>query len=338
MRALLYSAFDRLEAVDLPRPEPQPDEVLLRVSACGICGSELESFRHRSPRRAPPLVLGHEFCGVVESAGPAARRFRAGDRVAANALVACGSCPSCRRGDDHVCPHRQLFGMHRPGAFAEFVAVPERSLIPWPESLPAEAACLAEPLGNGVHMVGLTAALAPKSVLVIGAGPIGLLALQAFRAIVGARVIVADLAPDRLKLARELGAEHTLEAGCEDVVAGAQAATGGEGVDVVIDAVGIERTKLQSLAAVRPAGAVVWIGLGQDAIRLASFGITLREIQVHGTYGAKIDDLRVALGLLASGAISTHGWTKTSDLADGQALFRRMLAAQGDDIKGVLLP
>jgi L-iditol 2-dehydrogenase len=256
----------------------------------------------------------------------------------ANALVACGACPSCRRGDDHVCAQRQLFGMHRPGAFAEYVAVPERSLIPWPDSVPAEAACLAEPLGNGVHMVELTSALSPETVLVIGAGPIGLLAMQAYRAIAGARVVVADLSPERLELARALGAEQTIAAGATDVIAAAQAATGGDGPDVVVDAVGIERTKQQSLAAVRAAGAVVWIGLGQDEIRVPSFAITLREIQVHGTYGARIDDLRVATALLASGAVSTRSWTKTAGLPEGAALFRRMLAAQGDDIKGVLLP
>lgn len=339
MRALVYTDFDTLASDDrLPAPEIAADELLVRVAACGICGSELESFRHRSPRRKPPLVLGHEFCGVVERAGSAADGFRAGDRIVSNSLVSCGQCPRCARGDGHLCERRQLFGMHRPGAFAEYVAVPASAAIPWPASLPAAAACLAEPLANGVHMVRLTAGLAPRHVLVIGGGPIGLLAQQALQALTPARVVVSDIVPERLEIAARTGALRTIRADQEDVVAVVRSLTGGEGADVVIDAVGSELTKRQSLQAVRPGGAVVWIGLAQDEIRLPSFGITIPEVCVHGTYGARRADLQTAIDLLASGRVETASWVQTAPLAEGEALFRAMLAARGRDIKGVLLP
>src|SRR5687768_15805835 len=192
MRTLLYPDWDRVEVADQPRPSPAGDEVILRVAACGLCGSELEAFKSHSPRRTPPLILGHEFCGVVEEVGASVSGVRAGQKVVSNSLVPCGACVRCRRGDSHLCAGRQIFGMNRQGAFAEFVNVPARCLIPWPDALPPEAACLAEPLANGVHVAGLVAHLKPKTVLVIGAGPIGLMCLGAARALLGADVFVTD--------------------------------------------------------------------------------------------------------------------------------------------------
>lgn len=338
MRALLYENFDRLVVSEIAPPVPADDEVLLKVSACGICGSELESFKSRSPRRPPPIVMGHEFCGVIASGGLATDGFRAGDRVVSNSLVTCGHCASCRRGDDHLCAERQLFGMNRPGAFAEYVAVPARNLIRWPAQLAREEACLAEPLANGVHVVGLTANLEPKTVLVIGAGPIGLLTQQAFQALTPARVMVADLNSERLRMAAQLRAARVVDAGKEDLIAAVQAMTDGEGVDLAVDAVGSEGTKRQSLAAARRGGAVVWIGLSQDEVRISSHQVTIREVTVMGTYGARLAEVRVAVDLLASGSVVSRPWIKAAPLADGVGLFRRMLAARDDDIKGVVFP
>ena len=168
--ALHYPAFDRLEITDVSPAPLQPDEVRLRVSACGLCGSELESFKHHSPRRPPPLVMGHEFCGVIAETGASVRDWQPGARVVSNSLVPCGRCVRCDRGDTHLCAHRQIFGMHRPGAFAEFVNVPARCLIPWPDGLPAEAAALAEPLANGIHVVNLTRHL-PAATALVKAAP-----------------------------------------------------------------------------------------------------------------------------------------------------------------------
>jgi threonine dehydrogenase-like Zn-dependent dehydrogenase len=140
MRVLNYPEFDRLEVRDLDVTPLRPDEVRVQVAACGLCGSELETFKNHSPRRQPPLVMGHEFCGVIAETGSEVRDWKQGARVVSNSLVPCGRCVRCARGDTHLCAQRQIFGMHRPGAFAEFVNVPARCLIPWPENLPAEAA------------------------------------------------------------------------------------------------------------------------------------------------------------------------------------------------------
>ncbi len=338
MQALHYPAWDTLEGVEQPRPEIAADEVLLRVAACGICGSELETFASRSARRTPPLIMGHEFCGTVEAIGAEVSIWRTGDRVVSNALVPCGNCVRCQRGDANLCAQREIFGMHRMGAFAELVAVPERCLISWPEGLPAEAACLAEPLANGVHVAELVRHRAPHRAVVIGAGPIGLMCQQALQVMLNAEVIVTDLVPERLAVADRLGAFRTVAARKEDLTEIVQSWTEGEGVDLVVDAVGSEATKRQSLAVCRPGGAVVWIGLHGDAMTLDSYGVTLPEKTIYGTYAAHLHELAQALELMTTGRVDVHSWVQTFPLSDGAEAFQRMLAAQGGDLKAVLLP
>jgi threonine dehydrogenase-like Zn-dependent dehydrogenase len=255
-----------------------------------------------------------------------------------NSLVPCGRCGRCARGDTHLCADRQIFGMHRPGAFAEYVNVPARCLLPWPENLPAAAAALAEPLANGLHVVNLTRHLPAANALVIGAGPIGLFCQQALQVQRGARVFVADLSPERLAVAKKLGAARVINPREEDVAKVVAAETGGEGADLTVDAVGSAITKKTSLDALRPGGATVWIGLHENTVTLDTYGITLPEKQVLGTYAAKLEELQVALELMATGKVDALSWVHSYPLADGVAAFHRMLAAKGADIKGVLCP
>lgn len=338
MRALFYPAFDRLEIADVAPAPLRPDEVRLKVAACGICGSELETFKNRSPRRTPPLVMGHEFCGTIAETGAEVRDWAAGARVVSNSLVPCGRCVRCRRGDTHLCAERQIFGMHRPGAFAEYVNVPARCLIPWPENLPAEAAALAEPMANGIHVARLTQDRPAATALVIGAGPIGLFCQQALQVLRGARVIVADLSPERLAVARKLGAVRVVNPRTEDVVKVLQAETEGEGADLTVDAVGGAVTKRAALEALRPGGASVWIGLHENTVPVDTYGITLPERVVFGTYAATIAELRQALDLMAAGQVDALSWVQRFPLADGVTAFNRMLAAKGADLKAVICP
>lgn len=338
MRALHYPGFDQLEIRDVEVAPPRPDEVRLKVAACGICGSELESFKNRSPRRPPPLVMGHEFCGTIAELGAAVRDWQAGARVVSNSLVPCGKCVRCRRGDTHLCADRQIFGMHRPGAFAEFVNVPARCLIPLPENLPAEAAAMAEPMANGIHVVRVSRHLPAAIALVIGAGPIGLFCQQALQVLRGSRVMVADLSPERLAVAKKLGAFRVVNPREEDLVKAVMAETDGEGVDLTVDAVGGAITKKNSLDALRPGGASVWIGLHENTVTLDTYGITLPEKQVLGTYAATIEELQQALDLMASGKVDALSWVQRFTLEHGVTAFQRMLAAKGADIKAVICP
>jgi threonine dehydrogenase-like Zn-dependent dehydrogenase len=342
MKALYYPEWGRLQVVEIPMPEVASGEVLVRVHACGICGSELETYKGRSERRMPPLVMGHEFCGEIAGLGEGVSGWAVGDRVVSNSVVPCGTCVRCGRGDTHLCAKRQVFGMHRNGAFAEYVNVPARILLPWPDGVPAEMACLAEPLGNGVHVVELVRFLRPKKVAVIGAGPIGLMCQIAMQELLGAQVMVTDLDKGREAVARRLGAvnlPHPLPLPTQHVGSGGVHPllfewTEGEGGDVVIDAVGSAATKRQSLEWVRPGGAAVWIGLHGNEMQLETYGITLPEKFVYGTYAAKIEDLRVALDLMAIEKVETASWVTVASLDDSVEAFNEVL--EGKHIKMVL--
>lgn len=339
MRALLYPAFDQIENAIVPEPPPpQPDEVTLRVAACGICGSELEAFKNHSPRRPPPLVMGHEFCGTIHALGADVTDWGTGQRVVSNSLVSCGRCVRCERGDSHLCATRQIFGMNRPGAFAERVNVPARCLLPWPEKLSAEEACLAEPLANGIHVTNLTSHLPAGIALVIGAGPIGLFCQQALQTLRGARVVVADLSETRRAVARQLGAIRTIDAASENMVEVMRELTQGEGADLTVDAVGAAVTKRAALDAARPGGGIVWIGLHENPLTFDSFGLTLPEKKIFGSYAATMAELQLALDLMASGRVDARTWTTRLPLTEAEQAFRRALAAKGTDIKMVVCP
>ncbi len=337
MKALFYPSYGKLVVNDQPLPAYNDDEVLLRVSACGICGSELETFRNKSPRRTPPLIMGHEFCGEIVKTGASVTDWKVGMHVVGNSVIPCGRCNRCQEGKTNLCKDRQVFGMERNGAFAEYVNVPAHCLFPIPENVSPEAACLAEPLGNGVHMVGLTKHNIVKRVLVIGAGPIGLMAQQAFQALRSASVIVTDLKEERLETARKLGAEFTINTGREKLNEKMPELIGDDDIDVVVDAVGLKNTQQTALHMVRPGGSVILIGLHENGYALRSYDIILPEKQVLGTYAATMEDIRGALKLMEEGTVDVTSWVDYYPLDDGEAAFNDMLTAKGNHIKSVLL-
>lgn len=338
MKALCYPEYGQLVVDEVRPPTCGPNEVIISVAACGICGSELETFKNRSPRREPPLVMGHEFCGTITDVGSDVTEWSLGDRVVSNSVVACRDCVRCRRGDSHLCASRQIFGMHRAGAFAEEVAVPSQCLVPWPEGLQPEVACLAEPLANGIHVNNLTRHIDGSNILVLGAGPIGLMVLQAFHNLRSSTVWVGEINKDRLIAARECGADKCVDVSCEDILAMLKEETNGEGADIVVDAVGSSSTNRLALDAARPGGCVVIVGLHENTSSLSSYDITLPEKQILGSYAATMEELTQAVSLLASGVIKTTPFVQKFDLSDGVSAFNRMIEANGRDIKAVLIP
>jgi threonine dehydrogenase-like Zn-dependent dehydrogenase len=335
MRALYYPAWQQIEVTDLPKPIPAEGEALVRVANCGICGSELEAFRTLNARRTPPLVMGHEFCGEVESIGESVAPELIGKRVIAHAVVHCGACPACEKGDTNLCPSRQIFGMQRPGAFAEFVAVPPRILIPWPEELPGRNAIFAEPLANGINAMRQGCSGEKKRVVVIGAGPIGLMSVLAASRLHGADIIVADLIPERLQAARALGARHTVDTSKADLLQEVYKHWHGCKADHVIDAVGTTKTKSLSLEVVERGRTVVWVGLRDNQVQIDSYQLTLNQISVAGSYSGSMVDLRAAAKLLASDSVDLS-WVTIYPLVHGDAGFQEMLTGEGKNIKGIL--
>jgi threonine dehydrogenase-like Zn-dependent dehydrogenase len=337
MKALYYPAHSELIVEELPVPCYADNEVLVKVSACGICGSEIETFKSKSPRRVPPLIMGHEFCGTIEESGSSVTGWEQGSRIVSNSIVSCGTCENCIAGKTNLCVRRQVFGMHRSGAFGTFINVPASSLIRMPEGVDPRHACLSEPLANGIHLVKLTKHLPAKHVLVIGAGPIGLLAQQAFQALRQSNIIVSDLRTERLDIARRLGAPNVINPSTADTGDEIRRFTSGEPVDIVIDAVGTPETNKLGLDIVRPGGALLIIGLYKNSNALYSYDIVLTEKSVMGSYAATQQDMEEAVELIASGKVDVGSWVHYYDLDQGKIAFFDMMEAKGNHIKSVIV-
>src|SRR5215469_11535668 len=246
MKALLLSQYRHLEIADLPAPVPGPDEVLIRVAACGICGSDVHGYDGSSGRRIPPIVMGHEAAGTIVEVGSGVDGLRPGDRVTLDSTVYCGRCANCRRGQINLCDQRQVLGVscgeyRRAGAFAEYVAAPARIVHKLPDSISFPEASMLEAVAVAMHAVSLAETPPDSTALVIGAGTIGLLILQALRAAGCSRVLITDVDSTRLKLAAELGATETILAD-DDTLARISKLTSETGVDGVLEAVGRTET------------------------------------------------------------------------------------------------
>ncbi|HEY2388989.1 MAG TPA: alcohol dehydrogenase catalytic domain-containing protein [Candidatus Binatia bacterium] len=310
MRAAYCTAPHRIELRDVPEPVPAAGEVLVRVAACGICGSDLHYFSGAAP--PPPVCLGHEIVGHMASA---AAGFAAGDPVVIEPLLACGRCQRCRAGQPNLCPQLRILGSMAPGGFAELVAVPESTLFRVPPGLPVEAAMLAEPLAVGVHASHVAAVGAGERVLIIGAGAIGLLA--AFAAVqAGGAVTVSARHPHQADAACTLGAEVV---GAEpDAVRTLSAAAP---PDVVLETVGGAGTTLDlALEVVRPGGRIVALGKFTQPIVLPPLRFLMKEPHLTSsmTYcrrGAR-PDFTTALALLAAHPVLATLVTHAVPLAD----------------------
>jgi L-iditol 2-dehydrogenase len=342
MKALLLSKYRCLEIADLPAPTPDPEEVLIRVAACGICGSDVHGYDGSSGRRIPPIVMGHEAAGCIAAVGTNVTGLHEGDRVTFDSTVYCGTCPHCLRGDVNLCDNRQVLGVscgdyRRAGAFAEYVAVPARIVHCLPDRLPFEEAAMLEATAVALHGVNLSHLQPGDTPLVIGAGMIGLLILQALRATGCARVYVADVDESRLKLASELGAAKVLSAK-DDLVGQIMQLTGGSGVDVVLEAVGATEPINAAIDCVRKGGTVTLVGNISPQITLPLQKVVTRQVRLQGSC-ASAGEYPQAIQLLASGAIRVKPLiTAVAPLDDGPAWFERLHAREPNLLKVVLTP
>jgi len=313
MQALVYTAPRCVELLDVPVPAPAPGEVTLDVLAAGICGSELEGVRRPDAMRTPPLVMGHELVG---------RRMDSGEVVAVNPLIACRACDLCARGTTNLCRRRELVGVHRPGGFAEQVAVPVACCRPLPTGLDVMRAVLTEPIANAVHALRRAErhlGEPPRSVGVIGAGMLGI-ASALVAAHGGAEVAIADLSAERLAVARDTLGVHTARE------------LDGEH-DVVIDAVGAAATRASAVARLRPGGVSVWIGLHEPDAGFDSLALVRQERVVSGTFAYLNEDFAAALELAAH---ADPSWVEQIPLADSAARFGELLRAPGSVPKTVM--
>lgn len=310
MKALYYTGTGTSEIREAPEPQAGDGLSVVAVSHCGICGSDMHAWHGQDPRRVPPLVLGHEAAGVVLD-GP-----QKGARVAINPLMTCGACPACLSGRVHLCPHRELIGMRMPGAFAERVAVASGNLSVIPDDLGFETAALAEPLACAVHAarLGVAQVGAARDELVahvIGGGAIGLLSALVLRDMGVGAVRIAEMNVPRLAVLRSIFGAAAVD----------PRESPPDPADIVIDAVGSGPTRAAASAIAKPGGAIVHIGLQDNAPGLDTRRLTLQEIAFLGVYTYTPADFAHALDLLAEGRISGAGWTEERGLEAGVRSF-----------------
>lgn len=335
MQALLYTTGHDLEVSGVPVPEPGPAEVVVRVEAAGICGSDIHGVASRSPRRAPPLIMGHELCGEVVSAADGAGESLIGSRVAVNPQVPCGSCPDCRSGRENVCGHRQLIGGTRPGGFAELVAVPVRCVHPVSAVLGAEVAVFCEPLATCVHALRLVPDSLADVAVVLGAGTIGVLTAQVLR-LAGTRVIViSDVDEGRRRDAAGIADHVVTPDGIGDVV---HELTGGAGADLTVDAVGSDDTRRASIHAVRAGGVAVWLGMHEQTSEVPAFDAVVREKRIQGSFAYTNPEFARTLALLESGQLVPRVSAQSFPLAGGAEIFNRLLQGPQPFLKAIVRP
>lgn len=339
MKALVYSAVREVTMQERPVPTPSAGQVRLKVQAVGICGSDMAGFLGHSPRRKPPLILGHEVVGTIDAVpNDADLPFEVGQRVTVNPFFPCGQCDACASGDINLCVDWKLLGMDATeGAFADYVLAPAAHLYAVPDELPHHKAVMVEPLANGVHLFNLMRRPNPSRLVIFGAGTQGCL-LTALAVRNGCKEIaVVDVNAERLAVAHTLGATHILNAKEAEPIAAIHTLWA-EGADCVIDAHGSQQVREQSVKSVKKGGEVLLLGLHEVQTTLDFTAIVRNEIRLQGSFAYNAADFAQALELITRNEIDLSAWTETLPLEQGQSAFDRLTSNPGATMKIVLQP
>jgi 2-desacetyl-2-hydroxyethyl bacteriochlorophyllide A dehydrogenase len=333
LKALVYLGPRRMEVQQVPEPAAGIGEVLIETAASAICGSDLHGFREASPRRIPPLIMGHETVGVIAAVGERVDAARVGQRIVLKPILACRACEPCRSGRTNLCATGRLVGRDLTGGFAARFVVPAEAAVEVAAHVPDDVATLTEPLANAVHVTS-RAVVPGDDVLVIGAGPIGALMSRMAVERGAARVFATDRVEARVERAR---AQGSIPLGTDDPEGSLREATDGRGVHVVIDAVGVADTWAFGLRAVRPGGRIETVGLGAASGAVDFYGVIGKEATITGSFAWVDEDFAHALSLIQDGAIDTGGWFTRASFADGQRVFEELVDGT-DRFKVVLAP
>ncbi len=342
MKALLLTDYLNLEFTDMPVPDIGPTDVLVRVRACGICGSDVHGWDGSSGRRKPPLVMGHEAAGTIERVGDAVTDLAVGDRVTFDSTIYCGHCWFCRRGDINLCENRRVMGVspgeyRQHGAFAEYVALPQHIVYPLPDGLSFQHAAMVEPVSIAVHAINRTPLALGTSAVVVGAGMIGNLVVQALRIAGCSQIIAVDLDQGKLDLAQRVGATHGVLA-TGDVAAAVRQLTGGRGADATFEAVGIQPTVQSAIESARKGGSVTLVGNLAANVEFPLQSVVTREVTLYGSCGSS-GEYPECLLLIASGAFDLDAIiTATVPLDEGASWFQRLYDGEAGLMKVIVEP
>jgi L-iditol 2-dehydrogenase len=343
MKALVLKEYKHFSFEEVPAPIPGSEEVLVAVKACGICGSDVHGMDGSTGRRRPPIIMGHEAAGVIAEVGSSVTGWASGDRVTFDSTIYCGQCDYCRDGFINLCDRRRVLGVscedyRQNGAFAEFVAVPQRILYRLPNGLPFEHAALVEPFAIALHAIRRSPPALNDTVVVVGAGMIGLALVQALAHTGCGRLMAVDVATDRLAKAAKFGATHTINSSQENPAETVRHLTGGRGADVAFEAVGLTATVDLALRCLRKGGAVTLVGNVAPKIDFPLQIAVTRELAIHGSCASR-GDYPACLDMLARGALKAAPLiSSTAPLVEGPAWFDRLYRKEPDLLKVVLKP
>jgi len=343
MQALVLTAYNTFKSQDVAKPVPGPEDVLIRVAACGICGSDVHGMDGSSGRRRPPIIMGHEAAGTIAEVGDAVTGWRPGDRVTFDSTVYCGGCAFCKRGQINLCDNRRVLGVscedyRQHGAFAEYVVAPHRILYRLPDAVPFEHAAMVEPVSIAVHAVSRGGVRDNESAVVVGTGMIGLLVVQVLRARGCKTIIAVDLDEDRLTLAREFGASHALLGNSETVLDTIRDLTSGHGADSAFEVVGATPTMTTAIDSVRKGGSVTLVGNLSPSVEIPLQRVVTRELSLFGSC-ASAGEYPECLELMASGKVNVAPLiSAVAPLCDGAAWFQRLYNREPGLMKVLLQP
>ncbi len=343
MKALVLEKYLDLEYKDVSEPSIGPDDVLVQVKACGICGSDIHGIDGASGRRIPPIIMGHEASGIITEVGQNVKEYSRGDRVTFDSTVYCGSCFYCRRGEINLCDNRRVLGVscddyRRNGAHADYVSVPQHILYRLPESLSFEQAAMVEPCSVAFHAIERTPLSINDTVVVVGAGMIGLLVIQTLRAVGCGQIIAVDIESEKLELARQLGADIGLNSDKTDVTSEIKRITQDRGADVAFEVVGITPALKTALDSIRKGGALTLIGNVAPNVDLNLQSVVVREITLYGSCASK-GEYPACLDMIARGAINVDALiSAVVPLSEGAQWFRRLYESEKGLFKVILVP
>jgi L-iditol 2-dehydrogenase len=343
LKALVYTKPYCFEYADFPEPKVGDNDVLIRVRACGICGSDVHGSTGKTGRRIPPLIMGHEAAGIVEDIGENVKNFEKGERVCFDSTVYCNQCEPCRAGFYNRCEHRQVLGVSTPdfkrhGALAEYVAVPQWIVSKIPDNLSFTHAALLEPVSIGVHAANRAPLSADDTVLVIGAGTIGLFILQAARLKGARKIFIADINEFRLDVAKKLGADEIINPEKSDLKETVLKKMENKGVNVSFEAVGYASTFQDAVSVTKMGGHLVAIGNLEKMVEFDLQQFIASELTFTGSY-ASSGEFRDCIELVASGKINVEPLiSDVLPLEEGPQAFERLLKAEENLLKIVLEP
>ncbi len=342
MKALVLTEYKKMEILDVPMPVIQDDEVLIRVKACGICGSDIHGYDGSTGRRRPPIIMGHEASGIIVETGPKVENWKKDDRVTFDSTIYCGRCSYCNKGMVNLCENRRVLGVsceeyHRDGAFAEYVAVPQHILYALPDSVSYDQAALVEPLSIAAHAVDISPHLLDASATVIGTGMVGLFVIQALRAKGYGKIIAVDHNQSKLDLALKLGADEAVLSdghALEKILP----LTNGRGTDASFEVAGTSEAFNLAVHSVCKGGSVTLVGNSSPKVDLPLQTIVTRQIRLQGSC-ASSGEYPACLNLIARGQVDVNSIiSATAPLDEGPMWFDKLYHRNGPRLKVVLNP